>query len=143
MDHFRLTNTLRSQIETAEQREIEIKNGARTVTDATETWLVAEAYKDASPDEFREILVHHRLFDLYQLCEYETDVNALGRVPADYWAYKILINLGCNDVDDIFKIALSLDQYDNVPDATYIAGTPEHKIYRRFIEKAFAENSEP
>ena len=143
MDHYRLTSNLRTQIETSEQREIEIKNGVRTVTDATETWLVAEAHKDASPAEFRKILVYNRLFDLWQLCENETDVNSLGGVPADYWAYKILINLDCDNVDDIFEIALSLDQYDNVPDETFISGTQEYKIYRQFIEKAFAENSEP
>lgn len=143
VDHYRLASSLKTQIETAELRETRIKNGVRTVVDATETWLVAEAHKDASPDEFRKILVYNRLFDLWQLSENETDVNALGGVPADYWAYKILINLGCDDVDDIFEIALSLDQYDNVPDETYIAGTPEHKTYRQFIEKAFAENSEP
>ena len=143
VDHLRLTATLRTQIQNAEVREDEVRTGVRALTDATETWLVSKAYSDSSPEDFSKIVTHNLLYDLYQLSENESQVNSLGGATADYWARKILAELNCDSVDELFKLALSLDQYDNLPDEIYLIGTSEHDAYRKFLEKTFAENSEP
>lgn len=141
VDRYRLTIQLADEIKAAEKREQDIKIAVQTVEDATGTWIIADAYRDATPDEFREILIYNGLFDLWQLCQNEVYVDSHGRVPASYLAYKILVNLGCESQKDLFSLALSIDQFDLVPDQVYLPGNPEYENYRRFIEKAFTDNS--
>jgi hypothetical protein len=141
VDHAQHNATVKELRASIELQETDIRYGVATVARATSHWhLLDEIDRDsASKSEFRGLLIVQLIDNLYSLSTNETGINVIEKVPADYWAFKILNSLGCKTVQEFRDLVRATNHrvdHSNAVPQFYDSNSVEYKNFDDFLNRA-------
>ena len=135
VDHARQQTTISELAAEIELQQTDIRYGVGAVARATTHWLLLDRIdNDSSDPQVRELIIHELMDNLYSLSANESGINAMDKVPADYWASKILTSLGCKSSSEFREMVDAKNHRFDHRAALPHFYDPNSAEYRRFDE---------